>query len=77
MSAAATHRYRWDDLRRFAAALGGAVGLDPARALALASHLLWFDAAGAARLGIATLPDWLEMMEGGQVDVRARGQVVS
>src|SRR5262249_33986287 len=64
-------------LRRFASALGSAVGLDPARGLALASHLLWFDAAGAARLGIATLPDWLEAMEGGQVDVRARGRVIS
>ena len=73
----AIHRYRWDDLRRFAAALGSAVGLDPARGLALASHLLWFDAAGAARLGVATLPDWLEAMEGGQVDVRALGQVMS
>jgi len=72
----AIHRYRWDDLRRFAAALGSAVGLDRARGLALASHLLWFDAAGAARLGIATLPDWLEAMEGGQVDVRAVGRVI-
>lgn len=77
MSAATIHRYRWDDLRRFAAALGGAAGLAPARALALASHLLWFDAAGAGRLGIATLPEWLEAMAAGRVDVSVLGQVVS
>jgi LDH2 family malate/lactate/ureidoglycolate dehydrogenase len=77
VSAGTIHRYPWDDLRRFAAALGGAVGLVPARALTLASHLLWFDAAGVARWGIATLPDWLEAMVGGHVDVQALGQVQS
>jgi LDH2 family malate/lactate/ureidoglycolate dehydrogenase len=70
-------RYRWDDLRRFAAALGSAVGLAPPRALALASHLLWYDAAGAAPLGMATLPEWLEAMDAGRVDVAALGQVRS
>jgi len=76
VSTAAIHRYRVDDLRRFAAALGNAVGLVPARALALASHLLWFDAAGAATLGIATLPDWLEAIETGHVNAGAVGQVM-
>jgi LDH2 family malate/lactate/ureidoglycolate dehydrogenase len=70
------NRYGFDDLRRFAAALGTACGLAPLRALAMASHLLWFDAAGAATLGIATLPAWLEAIEGGQVDPQAAGRVV-
>ena len=69
-------RYGFDDLRRFAAALGTACGLAPLRALAMASHLLWFDAAGAATLGIASLPAWLEAIEGGQVDPKAVGRVV-
>ncbi len=70
-------RYGFDDLRRFAAALGTACGLVPLRALALASHLLWFDAAGAASLGIASLPDWLEAIERGQLDPRTIGRVVA
>jgi ureidoglycolate dehydrogenase (NAD+) len=67
------HRYRFDDVRRFAAALGAASGIVPLRALALASHLLWFDAAGAGSLGVATLPDWLEALATGQVDPGAVG----
>jgi LDH2 family malate/lactate/ureidoglycolate dehydrogenase len=70
------HRYRFDEVRRFAAALGSAVGLIPARALALTSHLLWFDAAGAATFGIATLPGWLEAIESGGVDAKAMGRVI-
>jgi LDH2 family malate/lactate/ureidoglycolate dehydrogenase len=62
-------------LRRFAAALASASGLAPLRALALASHLLWFDAAGAGDLGIRTLPEWLEAMVCGRVDCGANGHV--
>jgi LDH2 family malate/lactate/ureidoglycolate dehydrogenase len=69
-------RYGFDDLRRFAAALGTACGVAPLRALAMASHLLWFDAAGAATLGIASLPTWLEAIERGQVDPMAVGRVL-
>ncbi len=76
MSTASAPRFGFDDLRRFAAALGIGSGLAPARALAMASHLLWFDAAGAARLGIASLPGWLEVIENGQVNPRAMGRVV-
>lgn len=70
-------RYRLDDLRRFASALAAGVGVPPARASALASHLLWFDAAGVAPLGIATLPDGLERIEAGAVDPKTEGVVVS
>jgi LDH2 family malate/lactate/ureidoglycolate dehydrogenase len=73
VSTSAVHRYRFDDLRRFGAALGAASGLVPLRALALASHLLWFDAAGAGAFGIATLPEWLEAMASGRVDAGAVG----
>ncbi len=76
MSTAVSPRFDFDDLRRFAAALGIGCGLTPARALAMASHLLWFDAAGAANLGTASLPDWLEAIENGQVDPRSMGRVV-
>lgn len=75
MSATAIRRYRLDDLRRFAAALGCAGGLAQPRALALASHLLWFDAAGAASFGIETLPCWLERFESGSVDLTALGKI--
>lgn len=77
MSATLICRYRLDDLRRFAAALGIASKLAPARALALASHLLWFDAAGAAFLGIGTLPRWLEAIETGQTDPGPLGVVTT
>ncbi|MBX6314493.1 MAG: Ldh family oxidoreductase, partial [Isosphaeraceae bacterium] len=68
-------RFRLDDLRHLAAALGAGVGLAPSRAAALATHLLWFDAAGAASFGIATLPDWLERIAARQVDPRAEGTI--
>jgi hypothetical protein len=77
VSAAVIHRYGFDDLRRFAAAIGTAAGLVPARSLALASHLLWFDAAGAPTLGIATFPSWVEAIDRGQVNPSATGRVVS
>lgn len=77
MSAAVIHRYGLDDLRRFGAALGAAVGLPASRSLALASHLLWFDAAGAPTLGIATLPTWMDAIESGRVDPTATGRVTS
>jgi LDH2 family malate/lactate/ureidoglycolate dehydrogenase len=76
VSAAVSHRYGFDDLRRFAAALGSAAGLSTPRSLALASYLLWFDAAGAPALGIATFPAWMEAIDRGEVDPRATGRVV-
>jgi LDH2 family malate/lactate/ureidoglycolate dehydrogenase len=77
VAAAVIPRYRFEDLRRFASAIGAAAGLPPPRSLNLASHLLWFDAAGAPTLGIATLPDWLEAIEHRRVDPMATGRVVS
>jgi LDH2 family malate/lactate/ureidoglycolate dehydrogenase len=77
VSAAISHRYGFDEMRRFAAALGTAAGLSPARSLKLASHLLWFDAAGAPNLGIATLDSWLDAIDGGRIDPKAMGRVVS
>ncbi len=77
MSATVIRRYRLDDLRRFAAALACASGLAPPRALALASHLLWFDAAGAASFGIGSLPCWLERLEHGSIDLTAAGEITA
>jgi LDH2 family malate/lactate/ureidoglycolate dehydrogenase len=68
-------RYRLDDLRRFAAALGVGAGLAAEPAMGLATHLLWFDAAGAARFGIATLADWLGRIERREVDPQAAGRI--
>jgi LDH2 family malate/lactate/ureidoglycolate dehydrogenase len=45
--------------------------------LALASHLLWFDAAGAASFGIGTLPCWLEGIENGSIDLTATGKITA
>lgn len=69
-------RYRLDDLRHFATALASSAGLAPARASALASLLLWFDAAGAPSHGIATLGDVLEGVESGTIDPVAEPAVV-
>ena len=69
-------RYGFDDLRRFAAALGTACGLSPPRALTMASHLLWFNAAGATNLGISSLPAWLNAIAEGHVDPKAEGRMV-
>ena len=66
--------YRLDDLRRLASSLAAAVGVVPARASALATHLLWFDAAGASSHGIATLPDWLRRIDGKEIDPVASGR---
>lgn len=68
-------RYRLDDLRHFAAALGAAAGLAPARAAALASMLLWYDAAGLPGAGLATLPDWLKRLDDQEIDPKAEGRV--
>lgn len=74
MSVSAATRYRLDDLRRFAASLASGLGVPPARASALASHLLWFDAAGASIHGIASLPDWLDRIDRKQIDPVAEGR---
>jgi LDH2 family malate/lactate/ureidoglycolate dehydrogenase len=77
LSTTLTHRYRLDDLRRFATALGSAGGLPLARAQGLANHLLWYDAAGAAFFGIGTLPVWLAAIEAQRVDPKVVGEVKS
>ncbi len=68
-------RFRLDDLRRFGSTLLAKAGVAPARAAAMATHLLWFDAAGVATFGIETLPEWLERIESGQVDPVSEGRV--
>lgn len=75
MAGAVIHRFAYDDLRRFAVALGTAAGFVPARSAALAAHLLWFDAAGAPSLGIATLETWLTAIDERRVDPLATGRV--
>ena len=70
-------RYGLDDLRRYATDLGVGLGVLPVRASALASHLLWFDAAGAAPFGIATLPALLDRFESGEIDAKSEGAVIS
>ena len=67
-------RYRLDDLRRIGADLASRVGVAPARASALVTQLLWFDAAGDPKRGIATLPDWLGRIDRGEVDPGAEGK---
>jgi LDH2 family malate/lactate/ureidoglycolate dehydrogenase len=70
-------RYRLDDLRRFACALAAGLGVEPARGSALATHLLWFDAAGAPSFGIGALGEWLEQIEAKGVDPAVSGRVVA
>ncbi|MDB5351359.1 MAG: malate/lactate dehydrogenase [Planctomycetota bacterium] len=70
-----TPRLRLDALRRFAAMLIAASGARPERAAALATHLLWFEAAGAPDHGIARLPDLLDQIARGQIDPKAEGKV--
>jgi hypothetical protein len=68
-------RYRLDDIRRFGIGLATSFGLAPARASALVSGLLWYEAAGAPEFGIATLMDWIGAIESGEVDPKAEGRV--
>lgn len=70
-------RYRLDDLRRLATALGVGVGMAPTRASAWASQVLWYDTTGAPSFGIESLPNWLERISQGEVDPRAEGKVTS
>ena len=72
----ATNRYRLDDLRRLATELTSKLGVAPARASALATHLLWFDAAGASSHGISTLPDWLDRISSKEIDPVAQGRAI-
>ena len=76
MTASPLPRYRLDDLRRLATGLSSSLGVAPARASALASHLLWFDAAGASSHGIVTLPSWLDRIVSKQIDPLAQGRAV-
>ena len=61
-------RYRLDDLRRLGATLAVALGVAPARAAAWMGLVLWYDAAGAHDLGVATLPAELERIALREVD---------
>ncbi|HEY2158406.1 MAG TPA: Ldh family oxidoreductase [Isosphaeraceae bacterium] len=70
------HRYRLDDLRHLGAGLLAGLGVPPARASALVSGLLWYEAAGAPQFGIEALPGWLAAIESGQVDPKAVGTIV-
>jgi len=76
VSVAAATRYRLDDLRRLAASTLGALAVSPPRASAMASHLLWFDAAGAPSHGIASLPTWLDRLDRKEVDPVAEGRTL-
>ncbi len=76
MIASLSNRYRLDDLRRLATALTSSLGVEPARASALATHLLWFDAAGASSHGIATLPTWLDRLQKKEIDPTAKGRAI-
>ena len=70
------HRYRLDDLRHLGTELLDELGVPPARASALVSGLLWYEAAGAPQFGIESLPGWLGAIESGQVDPKAEGAIV-
>jgi Malate/L-lactate dehydrogenase len=67
-------RYRFDDIRRFAASMIAGLGVPAPRASAMASHLLWFDAAGASSQGISTLPIWLDRLDRKEIDPVAEGR---
>jgi LDH2 family malate/lactate/ureidoglycolate dehydrogenase len=69
-------RFRFDDLRRHATELTTGLGVAPARASALAAQLLWFDAAGASKFGIATLPSWLTRLAAREFEADAEGRVM-
>ena len=73
-TASRSTRYHLDALRRLASGLASNVGVPPARASSLASHLLWFDASGASSHGIATLPTLLERIARREIDPVAEGR---
>jgi hypothetical protein len=69
------HRYRLDHLRTFGVDVATGLGLAPARASEFLTSLLWFDAAGASSFGIASLPEWLEAIDGGSIDAGSVGTI--
>jgi hypothetical protein len=69
------HRYRIDDLRTFGVDVATGLGLAPARASEFVTSLLWFDAAGASSFGIASLPEWLDAIEGRSIDPGTGGTI--
>ncbi len=72
------HRYRLDDLRRSSPRpWRRAWNVVPARASSLAARLLWFDAAGAHKLGIAALPAMLDQFESKSIDPKSEPTIVS
>lgn len=65
------------DCRRLAIDLAVAAGLGRDQAVALANHLLWFDAAAAHSLGIASLPSWLQRVRDGEFQSTAETKFLS
>lgn len=70
-------RYRLEDLRRWASALATSAGVPPAKGSALAARLLWFETAGAARFGIAALPEILRGIASREIDPSAGESIVT
>ncbi|MFO0907270.1 MAG: Ldh family oxidoreductase [Isosphaeraceae bacterium] len=68
---------RLDDLKRFTAGLLERLGVPPANAALVASRVLWFEAADAAHLGIATLPELLDHLASSRFDPRSEGRIGS
>lgn len=72
---AKSHRFRLDDLRRYASALGAAAGLAPDRAAILAGHRLWYDTAGFPTFGVARLTETLDRIRDGQIDPHREARI--
>lgn len=65
-------RYALDELKRFAAELLAAAGLDDDKSAAVGRYLVVADAMGHTTHGLAQLPDYLEEIQSGAM--RARGE---
>jgi len=70
-------RYALDELKRFAAELLAAAGLDVDKAVIVSRYLVQADAMGHTTHGLAQLPDYLEEILSGAMRTRGEPKVIS
>lgn len=65
-----------EELRGFLEALLAARGLDAHDAATVADVLLWADLRGVSTHGVAWLPRYLELLDAGEIDARAKPAII-
>lgn len=71
-----TTPWKPDEARRLAVMMALETGLNRDQAESLATSLLWFDSAGIASNGLATLPQWLDRIRQGEIDPKTQPSIL-